>query len=226
MDHTAVVRTKMTEKYLLNELASNEKDEFEEHFFECQECALDVSAGAQFVAHSRIVLGENSEPVPIRPTPRPAPVSHGWFAWLRPAFAAPALALLLIVAGYQNLVTVPRLQSDATQARVLPSASVNVGTWGSGGPSSTVPEGKGLVLVVRIPPDGAFARYTAELYSPGGKLESSFAVTATPGQDQWTVSVPAIEREAGTYTLTVHGFTPGGEKRDLANTSFELQIQR
>jgi len=49
MDHTAVVRDKMTERYLLNELDSDLRDQFEEHYFDCQECALDVSAGAQFV---------------------------------------------------------------------------------------------------------------------------------------------------------------------------------
>ena len=33
----------------------------------------------------------------------------------------------------------------------------------------TVPEGKGLLLFLRIPPDGAFVRYTADLYNPARK---------------------------------------------------------
>ena len=42
----------------------------------------------------------------------PVPVSKaaGWLAWLRPAFAVPVFALLLAVVGYQNFVTVPRLE--------------------------------------------------------------------------------------------------------------------
>ena len=220
MDHTAVVRQKMTERYLLDELDPELRGEFEEHFFDCSECALDVRAGAQFVAHSKTVLAERPEPTPVRGIPNRRPV--GWFAWLRPAFAAPVLALLLAVVGYQNLVTYPHLN----QPQVLPSASVNFGTWGAGGPAAAVPEGKGLLLFVRIPPDGAYVRYAADLYSPGGKLEGSFTIVPSPGQDQWPVIVPGIHREAGTYTMSVRGIDASGRSKELGHTSFELQIQR
>ena len=224
MDHTAVVREKMTERYLLNELESQVRDEFEEHYFDCPECALDVSAGSQFVEHSKLVLAESSEPVPVRAASRPEPARRGWFAWLRPAFAAPALALLLAVAGYQNLVN-SKLQSELRRPQVLPAVSVNVGTWG-GGTSTAVPEGQGLLLLVRIPPDRAFVRYTAEVHSPGGKLEGSFTITPAAGQDKWSVTIPRITREAGTYTMAVHGVTSAGETKDLGSTTFQLQIQR
>jgi len=224
MDHTAVVREKMTERYLLNELESEVRDEFEEHYFDCPDCALDVSAGSQFVEHSKLVLGESSEPVPARATQRPDPVPRGWFAWLRPAFAAPALALLLAVVGYQNLVTYPKLQSDLRLPQVLPAVPVNLGTYGAG--ETTVSAGKGLVLSLRIPPDGVFVRYTLELSNPAGKLESSFTIAPAAGQDQWSVTIPRITREAGTYTMAVHGVTAAGETKDLGSTSFQLQIQR
>jgi hypothetical protein len=225
MDHTAVVREKMTERYLLNELDSPIRDEFEEHYFDCPDCALDVSAGAQFIEQSKMVLTQKNEPIPIRPTPSPRP-SPGWFAWLRPAFAAPALALLLAIAGYQNLVTYPRLQSELKRPQVLPAVSVNLGTYSIGGTPTSVPDGKGLLLFVRIPPDGAYTRYTAELYNPGGKLEGSFTVAAAAGQDQWPVTIPGAPREAGTYTIAIHGVTPAGETKDLGSTSFQLRIQR
>jgi hypothetical protein len=220
MDHTAVVRQKMTERYLLDELDPQLRDEYEEHYFGCPECAVDVSAGAQFVEHAKGVLAEHTEPVPVQSSPRRNP-GAGWFAWLRPAFAAPALALLLAVVGYQNLW----FQSELNRPRVLPGVSVNVGTWGAGGPSTPVPAGMGLLLFVRIPPDGAYARYTADLYSPSGKLQGSFTIEPAAGQDQWPVTIPALHREAGTYALAVHGITAGGERKDLGTTSFELQIQ-
>ena len=53
MDHTAVVREKTTERYLLNELDPEVRDEFEEHYFDCPECAQDVSAAATFVEQSK-----------------------------------------------------------------------------------------------------------------------------------------------------------------------------
>src|SRR5450631_2029029 len=58
MDHDVVVRQKMTERYLLDELDPAARDEFEEHFFDCADCALDVHAGALFVEQSKVVLAE------------------------------------------------------------------------------------------------------------------------------------------------------------------------
>src|SRR6266478_5941451 len=75
MDHEVVVRQKMTERYLLNELDSESRDEFEEHFFDCPECAFDVRAGSAFVEHTKNVLAEAREPetAPAAiPTPAPA----------------------------------------------------------------------------------------------------------------------------------------------------------
>lgn len=226
MDHTAVVRDKMTERYLLNELDSDLRDEFEEHYFDCHECALDVSTGAQFVEYSKQILAERPEPILIRSTPTPQPVSRGWLDWFRPAFAVPALALLLLVAGYQNLVTFPDLRAELKRPQVLPAVSVNMGTWGAGGSATPVPEGQGLLLFVRIPPDGSYARYTVDLLSPNGKPEGSFSIAPAAGQDQWPVMVPKIDRETGAYTMAVHGITTSGESKDLGSTSFQLQIQR
>lgn len=226
MDHTAVVRDKMTERYLLNELDPGIRDEFEEHYFDCPDCAQDISAAAQFVAHTKIVLAENTEPSPARAKPATRVVSRSWFAWFRPTFAAPVLALLLAVVGYQNLVTYPRLKSDLNQPQILPAVSVNVGTWGGSGTATAVPSGKGLLLFLRIPPNSVYVRYTADLYDSTGKLKSSFGITPAAGEDQWPVLVPGIQRQAGTYSLKIHGVSPNGESKDVGNSSFELEIQR
>ena len=44
MDHTQAISEKMTEKYLLDELTPQLRENFEEHFFDCLECARDVKA--------------------------------------------------------------------------------------------------------------------------------------------------------------------------------------
>jgi len=227
MDHDVVVRQKMTERYLLHELAPEQRDQFEEHLFDCQDCALDVRAAARFIEQSKVVLAENqavaSTPVlataPARPQPR-------WFAWLRPAFVVPALALLLVVVAYQNLVTYPQLQQALNRPQVLPWASVNVGTWGAGGPTITTVQGKGFLLFIRIPPDGVYDHYKADLINPAGKLEWSLTIPAVAGQDQWPVEIPGANREAGTYALAVRGIGATGESKDLGRASFELQIQK
>ena len=231
MDHDAVVRQKITERYLLNELDPAARDEFEEHFFDCQECARDVRAGALFVAQSKIVLAEKSEPVVSTvPAAAPLPVKPGWLpglrASLRPAVVVPVLALLLAVIGYQNLVTYPHLEQALNNPQVLPWAPVNVGTYGSGGPVVTARSGEGFLLFVRIPPDGSYSHYTAELYNPAGKLQWSLTIPATSGQDQWPLQIPGANREAGNYILVVRGVTAAGDSKEVGRASFELQIQK
>jgi Putative zinc-finger len=232
MDHDMVVRQKMTERYLLNELDPAARDEFEEHFFDCEDCAFDVHAGALFVEQSKVVLAEKPEPVAAGlPATASVPAISRWLAWLRPAVVVPVMVLLLAVIGYQNLVIYPQLQQALNSPQVLPWASVNVGTYGSEGPVITTRPGQGFLLFVRIPPEGGYSHYTAELYNPGGKLDGSLTIPVASGketsaQDQWPVQVPGANREAGSYTLKVRGVTAAGESKEVGRTSFELQIQK
>jgi len=55
MDHNEALRIQAAEKYVLGELPPPLRDEFEEHYFECEECALDVNAVAGFVDNVRAV---------------------------------------------------------------------------------------------------------------------------------------------------------------------------
>jgi anti-sigma factor RsiW len=55
MDHNEALRLRAVEKYVLGELPPSLRDQFEEHFFECQECALDVKTTAGFVDNARAV---------------------------------------------------------------------------------------------------------------------------------------------------------------------------
>jgi hypothetical protein len=227
MDHDMVVRHKMTERYLLGELDPAARDEFEEHFFDCKECALDVRAGALFVEQSKVVLAEKPELVAAAlPPTASVPAIPRWLAWFRPAVVVPVMVMLLAVIGYQNLVIYPQRQQALNSPQVLPWASVNVGTFGSDGPVIAARKGQGFLLFVRIPPEGGYSHYIAELYNPGAKLEWSVTIPASSMQDQWPVQVPGANREAGSYTLKVHGITTAGESKEVGGASFELQIQK
>ena len=90
MDHSESIRLMAAEKYLLGELTPELQEQFEAHFFECPECALDVRAGAALVEHSKVVL---SEPLIVPRTEVPVPATR--FGWLRPALVVPVMAALL-----------------------------------------------------------------------------------------------------------------------------------
>ena len=46
MTHADALRTLAAERYLLDEMPEIEKFAFEEHFFDCAECADDLRAGS------------------------------------------------------------------------------------------------------------------------------------------------------------------------------------
>jgi hypothetical protein len=227
MDHEVVVRQKMTARYLLNELDSQARDEFEEHFFDCPSCAFDVRAGTAFVDQTKVVLAEMGETeTAFHDKVAPAPPNRGWLAWLRPAYAAPALALLLAIVGYQNLVTYPKMTQALNNPQVLQWAPLNVGTYGADGPTIKISSGQGFLLFVRIPPQSGYKQRMVDLYNPAGKLEWSVTIPATASQDQWPVAVPGADRQAGSYKLIVRGITAAGASEELGQGSFELQIPK
>jgi len=227
MDHSEALRLKATERYLLNELDPEQLDQFEEHMFDCPECAVDVRAAAMFLEQSRAVLSEGRGPVAVKVQ---AATRQGWLDWLRPALAAPALAVLLVVVGYQNLISNPKLHQELNRPQVMPWAAVNVGMMGGEGPEITVSRGQGFVLFVRIPPESGFNQYKADLLNPTGKRQWSLPIPVASDKDQkqdhFLVQVPGGNWTPGAYTLKVHGVTTSGEVRDLGQTSVDLKIQQ
>ena len=122
MEHGEAVQEMMAERYLLDELSPELRDAFEEHVFDCPECALDLRAGAAFVEEAKVQLpGLIVEPAKaVVETPK-----KDWLAWLRPLFAnplvaGPVFAALLVVVGYQNFVQVPALETAAKAPRLMP----------------------------------------------------------------------------------------------------------
>jgi hypothetical protein len=223
MDHTESTRLMAAEKYLLGELTLEQREEFEEHFFGCQECALDVRAGAALVEHSKVVL---AEPVAVSQVRTPVAAKPGPFAWLRPAFVVPLLAVLLVVVGYQNLVTYPQLKQLASSPQILPWNSINVSTRGTSTTQISTHPGEGFHLLVNIPPDSHFASYTFDLSSPSGRLEWSRTVPATSSDEARSIYVPGANQEQGIYTLAVRGNTAANGNSDLGRYSIDVQIQK
>src|SRR6266481_5360651 len=127
MDHKDAVRLRATERYLLNELDPDQLDQFEEHLFDCPDCAVDVRTAAMFVEQSKNVLAADRATMRA---PAAVPARERWLSWFRPAFAMPAMAVILAVVGYQNF----SLRKSLHEPRLLPWAQVNVGTYGGDGP--------------------------------------------------------------------------------------------
>ena len=230
MNHQEATQQGAVEKYLLDELAPPERDEFEEHFFDCPECAEDLRMTAAFLdtAARELERFTPERPAPERPAPKRAGPSR--FAFLfRPAFAAPAFATLLLVIAYQNGVVYPRLAAELAASRtpeLLASVSLIGGnSRGAAVPSVTLPQkNQPLLLTLDIPTAERFTSYTCVLMAPSGAVVGRIPVSAEQAKDTVSIRFPAGQWRSGEYRLIVQGHSPSAEQEpaELASYRFNL----
>jgi hypothetical protein len=224
MNHNEAVEQMAAEQYLLDELTPDLRDAFEAHVFECQECALDLRAGKAFLDEAKAQLPELTRDLKWKARPRDE--RRDWFAWLRPAFAAPVMAALLIVVGYQNFVTIPGMRSAASQPQLLPWASVHVGTR-SPTPVPVAADSKsGVTMLVDLPQLGTYPTYVVELFDSNGKSVWKGTI-ASPGESGNGAVSLVIRRQGlrqGAYTLVVSGVLPSGQMAEVGRRAVEVSF--
>jgi len=229
MDHSEAVRSKAAERYLLGEMTPVACEEYEDHFFGCAECAQEVQAGAIFIDSARDVLG--SEGVSAAPAAADAKGGTARCAWfLRPAFALPAMALLLMVVVYQNVRTIPQMRSEVERSNSAQAVRLFslLGANSRGGttPELAVPRGQEFGFYVDIPPSPQFSSYTIEVQSDSGVAELSVAVSSDEAKQTVPLVIPPARLTPGKYVLVVRGYDPsqGNAAAVVARYPFTLKF--
>jgi hypothetical protein len=226
MNHSEAVRLMAAERYFLGELSPETREAFEEHFFECEECAVDVRAGAALIDEAKHQL---DAPILVPPVPpaKAEPRRRDWFSWLKPAFAVPAFATLLLVVGYQNLATIPSLRSADRQPRLAPWATLHVGTR-DGAPLPVIADRKsGAVLLIDVPDTAAYSSFAFALENPEGKqfwTDTIQASLAQNGPQTLSLLIPGTGLQPGPYTLTISGITAQGSRTPLDRRVLNIRI--
>ena len=208
MDHTEAVKLQAVEKYILGELAPRLRDEFEAHYFDCVECSLNLRSGVAFAAASRQYFAELASQKVVVPTPKP-----GWFAWLKPLVAVPAFAALLLIIGYQNLVTIPRLHNESG------SEATAVEPWfplvpadvrGEGTTTLSIERGQGFLLVFDIPAARTYpsASFLLQLTNASGTTLLTRTVSPQAAQKSVHIRIPP-GLSAGSYRLLITKLSGG-----------------
>jgi hypothetical protein len=228
MDHSEAVRSKAAERYLLGEMTGVAREEYEEHFFGCVDCAKEVQAGAVFIDTARDVLG--SDGPSATPAAADAKGTARWAWMLRPAFAIPAMALLLMVVVYQNIRTIPHMRSELERSNSAQAVQLFslLGANSRGGttPEVTAPRGKEFGFYVDIPPSPQFSSYTIEVQSDSGVTELSAAVSSDEAKQTVPLVIPFSRLTPGKYVLIVRGYDPsqGNAAAEVARYPFTLKF--
>ncbi len=229
MNHIQAVEQLAVERYLLDELTPDTREAFEEHAFDCAECALDLRAGTFFVDQAKLQLPSISDRPVVESRSSKSKV-NGWFAWLRPAFVVPAFAALLGVVVFQNAVTFPALRQSANQPRLVPFSHLRPQTRGAR-LTVTVNREHGAALQADLPVESAEnapAAYSIELHDAQGKLVWSSTMPAnTPasdGEQQLSLYLPGAKLANGTYTLNVATLDAQGKPTPLEQYLFDIVV--
>lgn len=226
MNHNEAMQHRAAERYLLNELSPEERDAYEAHVFECQDCALDLRAASAFVDEAKIQLPALSQAGRTQPAPSPVrPARKPWFSWvLTPSFAAPVFAALLLVIGYQNLSTIPGLRASLARPRISPWSSVHLGSRSAAPVQVLADRTNGVTLLIDLPEQSGYVSYSSELIDADGKrVWKSDPVAATETNNgTMSVSVPGQGLTQGAYTLAISGILPSGETTEIGRRALAI----
>lgn len=202
MDHEYATEHHSVEQYLLGELSERDRDEFEEHYFSCTECAEAVRTGAYFADNARFASKEkprtdassrNEGVTEMRTRQHPS-------LWHR--MAAPvgvAAAVTIAILGYQNLTG-----SRGERPHILARTVLEPAARGEERVVTLTRGQKSIVLKLDVNSDEPFAHYRVDIQTQDGR--SILHDTGDKGADgALEIEVPSSELPPGHYVLLVHG---------------------
>lgn len=222
MDHREALRLQAAEKYILGELSPEVREQFEEHYFDCPECARGLKTLGAFLAASRKVLKEDD--LSLQDSfHEPKTQRAGWFNWLQPVIAVPAIMVLAVFIVYQVTVTIP---SAKKQAAIQSVAEVYVSSYhlqgmtrGADVAKLAVSPGESFALDFDFTPAQEFPNYQGSLVDSSGQAVLVFFLKGDQTNKEVHVVIPGGKVRAGKYDLVVVG---GLAKLDQASKANEV----
>lgn len=227
MLHTQIDKSEVVERYVRNLLTPQERSDFEEHFFACDECFSKVQEMEKFVAGVRDAAQRG---VLAGPETR-VPAAATWLPW---AFSVSTFAAVGMAIGlaWITLYKLPQMQArlnstaatvqsqqqaidrlNATQSPVdIPEANVPLvvlqASRGQEAAQAVVPQGaKRLVLWVELGPT-RFTSYRMEIFSEAGNPVASIENLSRGPYGAIAASLPTDQLHAGIFLITLTSQAP------------------
>lgn len=215
IDHQQAIKDMLAERYLLGELAGDDRDAYEAHFFECNVCFAQVKAGADFVDY---VKQHGAD------APAEAPVLSGWRQFLAQAFRpAPAFAfaaaLLAATSLYQE-ISIKRLKEPQVESRYMLTEPLR-----STENALLVPRDSRIRLALDFQPQAQFGSYETQIVQLDGKIRFVVPFKLLPSQGMIEISLYAGDLAPGSYSMRVQATDQNGARKQLAEGFFRMQFQ-
>jgi Putative zinc-finger len=224
MDHNQAIQLQAAVKYVLGELSQVQREEYEEHYFDCAECAVDLQALATFADTTREVLRQEKANVLAA---EPVPARGGWLRWLQPVTAVPVFAALLLIIAYQNTVTIPRAREEATSgaAQLFVSSRTPKMAVTRGGEEVkfSVRPNESLPLKFDFTPSPSFDAYVCQLQDESGRSILQLRVPGSFTNKELNLVVPANRLKPGKYAL-VFTADPGAKGQPTKDEVLRLDF--
>jgi hypothetical protein len=211
MTHDQAVQTMAAERYLLEEMSEIERYRFEEHFFECEECADAMRLGHQLRTEARTLF----EAAPSAAATAVPSRSPRWSVRTIVPWAAAAVLALALVGQVRQ--TPPAVAPDSAAAYV---------------PALLRPASRGQVPKVSVPAEGAVVlSLDVNIGTPGsaiayrlardGGAEAASGRAIVPPAGAPLVLVVAAERlrPEGAYLVTLTTEGDGGPPAEYRFTT-------
>ena len=210
MEHQTAVDRQIAERYLLNELDDEEREQFEEHFFTCADCADDIRAGSALVEGTRTLL--RPEASGVRQTAEPS--RKPWWGWLWSPVPAYAMAAVLAVA----LVIQQTDNGTATLPEAHLLTMLRPVTRGTPQRIAVAPGENTIHLGIAVPAGAAYICTFSRAGTPLGNPVRTPVLTT----EQLTLALPVETFGTGDFQLEVRAADESPSFRE----EFEFTIQR
>ncbi len=230
MNHQDALQEMAVERYLLGELNGASLDSFEEHLFECSECAMDVKTGGIFIDGARTELG-----IPRKVAAKSEERTPRWTSWFtNPWILSPALAACLLLLAFQTFILEPHMKLEIARAQapafLNPLVLANAGARGDSVPEVVAPEHGSFVISVDVPTNGGFSSYLCSLRATDGALLWQTTISPEQARDALLINMPTDKVKEGLNTFLIQGSSavagPNGTLEDLARYKFRVKLQK
>jgi hypothetical protein len=208
MKHEFAIATHAVERYLTGDMAAEERDAFEDHYFSCETCADDLRVTARFIESAKSVWHEDAQ------TP-PKLSFLDWLKakWLSPAVVAMATAAMAFIV-FQNAVTIPSLEAPVA----VPAVALDLTS------RAALPElGPGDPLHFLLAPESPIdtPKLWAELGTEAGSVLRRGTVAAPKPQQPIDVYFPGTLKP-GRYIITIRSYRNGRPEQQITKQTFAV----